>query len=94
MAASRKCCDTPRGHGPHRPGCPNANFKPPPPTRRRRKPRPPLGQHFDKNNVPKKVRREILDDVFGDLPDGAYFGIAEEMGLTVEDLTGEGGDAE
>jgi hypothetical protein len=36
--------------------------------------------------VPKAVRKELLDDIGDDLPDGAYFALAEEMGLEVEDL--------
>ncbi len=75
----RRCCGTPRGKGPHRSSCHQA-FTPPSRS---------LAEDFDKGGISKATRREILDDVYGDLPDGAYLAVAEEMGLSVEDLMGD-----
>ncbi len=75
----RRCCKTPKGKAPHRPGC-HQGFAPP---------KRNLRDDLDRGGVSKAVRREILEDVYGDLPDGAYLAVAEEMGLSVEDLMEE-----
>lgn len=33
-----------------------------------------------------KVKFDALNDVYGDLPDGAYFAVLEENGITSDDL--------
>lgn len=37
--------------------------------------------------VGKEGARAVLDDIGDDLSDGAYFALAEDVGLEIEDLT-------
>ena len=76
MSNQRKCCDTLKGSNPHHPDCLNAT-----PRRRQYRNFKEILEQSD-----KKIAREILDDVYGDLPDGAYFAVAEEFGLEPEDF--------
>lgn len=39
-----------------------------------------------KQEVGRKAARETLDIMADDMPDGAYFAMAEEMGLDIEDF--------
>ncbi len=74
MATNRKCCNTPRGQGPHAPGCPHGMA-----TRQ-----PSLREAM--RGVSTEGRRELLHDAFGDLPDGAFWAMADELGLDPTDL--------
>lgn len=38
------------------------------------------------SRLPTKVRIELLDDIAGDMPDGAYWAMADEMGLDPSDF--------
>lgn len=69
----RKCCDTIKGNGPHMPNCVHADS-------RRRRHRNPL------HGLDKATRRMVLDDLGGDLPDGAYFALAGQFGLDTDDF--------
>lgn len=72
MKPLRKCCGTPRGiHSPHHRGCPNDDS---------------LRGSFDRDGLSAKDRIDLLDDIAGDLGDGAYFAMAEEMGIDPEDF--------
>jgi hypothetical protein len=41
----------------------------------------------------KADKVQMLHDVGGDLPDGAFFALAGEFGLDVDDLCGDAGKA-
>ena len=46
-----------------------------------------MGKEFKKISKDKKVRRQVFECVAGDdMPDGAYFAMAEEFGLEPEDF--------
>lgn len=38
------------------------------------------------SRMERQIQRETLDIIGGDLSDGAYFAMAEEMGLDIEDF--------
>lgn len=76
MTKKRKCCGTPRGSGPHSPACPQRTSE-------------PLSKRFDRDGVTKAARMDLLNDVAGDMPDGAYFAMAEEFGIDIEDFIDE-----
>ena len=79
---NRKCCPTPRGPGPHKPGCPQNGQAHAAEFRR------------SLSRMSKRDRIDLLDDIADDMPDGAYFAMADEMGIDVEDfaeLSGESG---
>jgi len=35
---------------------------------------------------PLQIDVSTFDDIYGDLPDGAYFALAEENGLSIDDF--------
>lgn len=78
----RKCCNTPRGSGPHKPSCPQNQGRP---TNKNRSLKQALGP------LSKRDRIDLLNDFAGDMPDGAYFAIAAEMGIDTEDFADDGG---
>lgn len=48
--------------------------------------KPTFKEDFDKSGISKEVRIEILNEVYGDLSNGAYFAVAQEFGLEPKDL--------
>lgn len=75
---NRKCCNTPKGPigiSDHHPACVNhANNQ------------PTLKGAFDADGVSKSDRIDVLNSIADDLPDGAYFAMAGEMGIDFEDF--------
>lgn len=74
----RKCCETPKGSGPHEARCVNAEGG----TKRN-----PF------RGMSKADRLQLAFDMGDDLPDGAFFALADELGVSIDDIA-ELGDAQ